>query len=44
MLDERTAWETRYKKAENSVSALSGVKLGQSNTNILLLQSILSDE
>ena len=26
LLDERTAWETRYNKAQNSVQALSTIK------------------
>ena len=44
LLDERTAWEVRYKKASNSVSALSDIQMGQKSSNILALQSFLSDE
>ena len=41
LLDERTAWEVRYKKASNSVSALSDIQMGQKSSNILALQSFL---
>ena len=44
LLDERTAWEVRYKKASNSVAALSEIQIGQKSSNILALQSFLSEE
>jgi peptidoglycan hydrolase-like protein with peptidoglycan-binding domain len=44
MLDERTAWDTRYKQAQNSVLSLSSIKRGENSNNVLALQSVLSSE
>ncbi len=44
MLDERTAWETRYKQAQNSVLSLSTIKKGENSSKVLTLQSVLSSE
>ncbi len=44
MLDERTAWETRYKQAQNSVLSLSTIRRGENSSKVLTLQSVLSSE
>lgn len=44
LLDERTAWDVRYQKAQNSVQALSTIKRWENSHNVLVLQSILSEE
>lgn len=44
MLDERKAWDNKYRETQNSVQALSDIKHGENSNNVLALQSILSDE
>jgi hypothetical protein len=44
MLDERTAWDNKYRETQNSVQAFSNIKHGENSNNVLALQSVLSDE
>jgi hypothetical protein len=44
LLDERTAWDIRYQKAQNSVEKFSTIKRWDAGNNVFALQSILSEE
>lgn len=44
LLDERTAWQVRYQKAQNSVTVLTSIERGDNGTEVLKLQSFLAGE